>query len=444
MTLSRIAMPAGVYTFLTIAKHALMLRLEHGRTNGHHAKGRKSMRVLNKILFALSCTVLAQSAYAQQASDGVVKIGILNDQSGVYADFGGKSSVEAARMAVQDFGGKVLGVPVEIVSADHQNKPDVAASVARQWYDTEKVDAIMELTTSSVALAVQGLSKDKKKITMTTGAATTDLTGKQCSPYGFHWAYDTHALAVGTGGALVENGGNKWFFLTADYAFGYSLEEQTSKFVKSKGGQVLGAVRHPLAATDYSSFLLQAQSSGANVIGMANAGLDTANAIKQAAEFGLTQGGTRLAALLFTLAEVKGLGLKAAQGLTLTEGWYWDQSDENRAFAKKFHGEDRPHAEHDPCGHLLRRDAVSQGDPEGRHGRDRAGGKALHEMPVEDVFAKKGKVLSNGRMVYDMYLFQVKKPEESKSEWDMYKQLAKVPGDQAYLSVADSGCQATQ
>jgi branched-chain amino acid transport system substrate-binding protein len=227
-------------------------------STGFGTKGRKSMRVLNKILFALSCTVMAQSAYAQQASDGVVKIGILNDQSGVYADFGGKSSVEAARMAVQDFGGKVLGVPVEIVSADHQNKPDVAASIARQWYDTEKVDSIMELTTSSVALAVQGLSKDKKKITMTTGAATTDLTGKQCTPYGFHWAYDTHALAVGTGGALVENGGNKWFFLTADYAFGYSLEEQTSKFVKSKGGQVLGAVRHPLAATDYSSFLLQA------------------------------------------------------------------------------------------------------------------------------------------------------------------------------------------
>ena len=255
------------------------------------------MKVLNKALFALSCSVLAQSAVAQQASDGVVKIGILNDQSGVYADFGGKWSVEAARLAVQDFGGKVLGVPVEIVNADHQNKPDVASSIARQWYDTEKVDAIMELTTSSVALAVQGLSKEKKKIDIVTGAATTDLTGKQCSPYGFHWAYDTHALAVGTGGALVQNGGNKWFFLTADYAFGYSLEAETSKFVKSKGGQVVGSVRHPLSATDYSSFLLQAQSSGANVIGMANAGLDTANAIKQAAEFGITQGGTRLAAL---------------------------------------------------------------------------------------------------------------------------------------------------
>ncbi|RDI59295.1 amino acid/amide ABC transporter substrate-binding protein (HAAT family) [Microvirga subterranea] len=402
------------------------------------------MKILKKALFALSCTVMAQGAYAQQVSDNVVKIGILNDQSGVYADFGGKSSVEAARMAVQDFGGKVLGAPIEIVSADHQNKPDVAASVARQWYDTDKVDAIMELTTSSVALAVQGLSKDKKKINIVTGAATTDLTGKQCSPYGFHWAYDTHALAVGTGGALVENGGNKWFFLTADYAFGYSLENETSKFVKSKGGQVLGSVRHPLSANDFSSFLLQAQSSGANVVGLANAGLDTSNAIKQAAEFGLTQSGQRLAALLFTLAEVHGLGLKAAQGLTLTEGWYWDQSDENRAFAKRFMEKTgrMPNMIHvGTYSSVLQYLKAIQ-----KAGTDATEpvAKALHEMPVEDVFAKKGKVLPNGRMVYDMYLFQVKKPEESKSEWDMYTQLAKVPGDDAFIKASESGCQLTQ
>jgi branched-chain amino acid transport system substrate-binding protein len=402
------------------------------------------MQVLKKALFALSCSVLAQSAYAQQASDGVVKIGILNDQSGVYADFGGKSSVEAARMAVQDFGGKVLGAPIEIVSADHQNKPDIAANVARQWYDTEKVDAIMELTTSNVALAVQGISKEKKKINIVTGAATTDLTGKQCSPYGFHWAYDTHALAFGTGGALVENGGNKWFFLTADYAFGYSLESDTSKFVKSKGGQVLGAVRHPLGANDFSSFLLQAQSSGANVVAFASAGLDTSNAIKQAAEFGLTQGDTRLATLLFTLAEVKGLGLKAAQGLTLTEGWYWDQSDENRTFAKRFMEKTgrMPNMIHTGT-----YSAVSQYlKAVQKAGTDATEpvAKLLHEMPVEDVFAKKGKVLPNGRMVYDMYLFQVKKPDESKGPWDLYKQLAKVPGDDAFMKVAESGCQLTQ
>ncbi len=402
------------------------------------------MRVLKPILFALSCTVAAQAAYAQNISDNVVKIGILNDQSGVYADFGGKSSVAAAQMAVEDFGGKVLGANIEIVNADHQNKPDVASSIARQWYDADKVDSIMELTTSSVALAVQGLSKEKKKITMTTGAATTELTGKQCSPYGFHWAYDTHALAVGTGGALVENGGNKWFFLTADYAFGYSLEEQTSKFVKSKGGQVVGSVRHPLAATDYSSFLLQAQSSGANVIGMANAGLDTANAIKQAAEFGITQGGTRLAALLFTLAEVKGLGLQSAQGLTLTEGWYWDQNDDNRAFAKRFQAKTgkMPNMIHMGTYSTVMQylKAIQKAGTD----ETEAVAKALHEMPVQDAFTKNGKVLPNGRMVYDMYLFQVKKPEESKGEWDMYKQLATIPGDQAYMKVADSGCQLTQ
>jgi branched-chain amino acid transport system substrate-binding protein len=402
------------------------------------------MSVLKKVVFALSCTVLAQSAMAQQVSDNVVKIGILNDQSGVYADFGGKWSVEAAKMAVEDFGGKVLGAPIEVINADHQNKPDVASSIARQWYDTEKVDAIMELTTSSVALAVQGLSKEKKKIDIVTGAATTDLTGKQCSPYGFHWAYDTHALAVGTGGALVQNGGNKWFFLTADYAFGYSLEEETSKYVKSKGGQVLGSVRHPLGATDYSSFLLQAQSSGANVLGLANAGLDTANSIKQAAEFGLTQSGMRMAALLFTLAEVRGLGLEAAQGLTLTEGWYWDQSDENRAFGKRFQqrtGRMPNMIQVGTYSSVLQYLKAIQ-----KAGTDATEpvAKALHEMPVEDVFAKKGKVLPNGRMVYDMYLFQVKKPSESKGEWDAYTQLAKIPGDELFATVAESGCKLTQ
>lgn len=238
---------------------------------------RKNLIASVAFLLASSTAVLAQSA-----TDGKVKIGILNDQSGVYADFGGKSSVEAAKMAVEDFGGKVLDVPVEIVDADHQNKADIASNIARQWYDTEQVDAIMELTTSSVALAVQAIGKDKKKIDIVTGAATTDLTGKACSPYGFHWAYDTHALAVGTGGALVKQGGDSWFFLTADYAFGYSLEQQTSDYVKASGGTVVGAVRHPLSSQDFSSFLLQAQSSGAKVIGLANAGLDTSNAIKQA------------------------------------------------------------------------------------------------------------------------------------------------------------------
>src|SRR5829696_777942 len=238
---------------------------------------------------ALAAILLAPLSATPQVSTDAVKIGILNDQSGVCADFGGKWSYEAARMAVEDFGGKVLDKPVEVVTADHQNKPDIASNLARQWYDRDGVDAIMELTTSSVALAVQQLTKEKKRINIVTGIATTDLTGKQCSLYGFHWAYDTRALAVGTGGALVEQGGDTWFFLTADYAFGYSLEEETSRYVQSKGGKVFGKVRHPLSASDFSSFLLQAQGSKAKIVGLANAGLDTSNSIKSASEFGITQ-----------------------------------------------------------------------------------------------------------------------------------------------------------
>ncbi|WP_061937023.1 ABC transporter substrate-binding protein [Aureimonas sp. AU22] len=393
-------------------------------------------------LAALSTLLLAATVLpaAAQVSDGKVKIGILNDQSGVYADFGGRWSFEAAKMAVEDYGGKVLDAPIEVVNADHQNKPDVASNIARQWYDTEQVDSIMELTTSSVALAVQGLSKEKKKVTITTGAATVELTGKQCSPYGFHWAYDTHALAVGTGGALVKQGGDTWFFLTADYAFGYSLEEQTSNFVKANGGQVLGSVRHPLSTTDYSSFLLQAQSSGAKVIGMANAGLDTANAVKQAAEFGIVQGGQRLAALLFTLAEVHGLGLEAAQGLSLTEGFYWDRDDESRAFSQKFFERTQRMPNMIQAGTYSAVTQYLKAIEKAGTDETEAVSKALHEMPVEDVFARGGKVGANGRMIYDMYLMEVKTPAESTKPWDYYKVLATVPGAEAYIDPAKSGC----
>ena len=386
----------------------------------------------------------ALGAQAQQVSDNVVKIGILNDQSGVYADFGGKWSVEAARMAVEDFGGKVLNAPIEIINADHQNKPDVASGIARQWYDTDRVDAIMELTTSSVALAVQGISKDKKKINIVTGAATTDLTGKQCSPYGFHWAYDTRALAVGTGGALVEQGGSTWFFITADYAFGHSLEAETARYVTSKGGKVLGAVRHPLSTTDYSSFILQAQASGAKIVGFANAGLDTANSIKGAAEFGLVQGGQRLAALLFTLAEVHGMGLKAAQGLVLTEGYYWDLDDQSRGFAKRFIERTgrMPNMIHSGTYSAVTQylKAVQAAGTDATE----TVAKKMHEMPVDDFFARNGKVLANGRMIHDMYLFQVKAPEESKAPWDYYKHLSTIKGDQAFATLQESGCQVTQ
>lgn len=398
------------------------------------------MRTKSIILSALMTLAAGTATYAAEISDSKVKIGILNDQSGVYADFGGKYSYEAARMAAEDFGGTVLGAPIEVVTADHQNKPDVAANIARQWYDTEDVDAIMELTSSSVGLAVQALSTDKKKVTINTGAATIELTGAQCSPYGFHWAFDTNALAYGTGGALVQQGGDTWFFLTADYAFGYSLENSTAEFVKEHDGQVLGAVRHPLATTDYSSFLLQAQASGAKVIGLANAGLDTSNAIKQAAEFGIVAGGQRLAGLLFTLAEVHGLGLEAAQGLTLTEGFYWDRDDESRAFGKRFMERTgaMPNMIHAGTysavlSYLKAIEHAGSDDAE-------AVSKALKELPVNDVFAKNGRVAENGRMISDLYLLEVKKPEESTGPWDYYKVLATIPGEEAFIDPAKSGC----
>ncbi len=393
-------------------------------------------------ILASAAALLASTsmALAASVSDGKVKIGILNDQSGVYADFGGKGSVEAAKMAVEDFGGKVLDSAIEIVDADHQNKPDIASNIARQWFDTNQVDAIMELTTSSVALAVQAIAKEKKKIDIVTGAATTELTGKQCSPYGFHWAYDTHALAVGTGGALVKQGGKKWFFLTADYAFGYSLEGQTSEFVKANGGEVVGAVRHPLSNSDYSSFLLQAQSSGANVVGLANAGADTQNAIKQAAEFGITQSGQRLAALLFTLAEVNGLGLEAAQGLTLTEGFYWDRDDESRKFGERYMKRTGKMPNMIQAGTYSAVLQYLKAIQKAGTDETEAVAKQLHEMPVEDVFAGKGTVGPNGRMIKDMYLLEVKKPSESKKPWDYFKVLATIPGKEAYIDPAKSGC----
>lgn len=389
---------------------------------------------------AAAAAIIATPALAQSVSDGKVRIGILNDQSGVYADFGGLGSVEAAKMAVEDFGGTVLDMPIEVVSADHQNKADIASNIARQWYDTEQVDSIMELTTSSVALAVQALSQEKKKIDLVTGAATTDLTGKACSPYGFHWAYDTHALAVGTGGALVEAGGDSWFFLTADYAFGYSLEDNTAGIVKKKGGTVVGAVKHPLATTDFSSFLLQAQSSGAKVVGLANAGLDTQNAIKQAAEFGITAGGQKLAALLFTLAEVHGLGLETAQGLTLTESFYWDRNDASREWSNRYKERTgkMPNmiqaATYSGVLHYLNAIKAAGTD------ETEAVAAKMKETPVKDMFAENGKVLANGRMVSDVYLMEVKAPADSKGEWDYYTVKATIPGDQAYLAADKSGC----
>jgi branched-chain amino acid transport system substrate-binding protein len=387
-----------------------------------------------------ACGVLLASG----ASAEGVKIGILNDQSGVYADYGGKYSLEAARMAVEDFGGSVLGEKIEIVTADHQNKPDLATSIARRWYEVEGVDMITELTTSSVALAVQELSKEKKKIDIVVGAATSRITGDACTPYGFHWAYDTHALAVGTGGALVEAGGDTWFFMTADYAFGYALEKDTGDLVKAKGGKVLGSVRIPLNSSDFSSFLLQAQSSKAKIIGLANAGLDTTNSIKQAAEFGIVSGGQKLAGLLLTISEVHGLGLQAAQGLVLTEGFYWDQNDKTREFSARFikqtgHMPSMIHAGTYSATLQYLKAVKAAGTKDSD-----AVAKKLKELPVDDMFAQGGKVLENGRMVHDLYLFEVKKPSESKKPWDYYRQIAVVPGGKAFPSAKDSGCPLTK
>jgi branched-chain amino acid transport system substrate-binding protein len=391
---------------------------------------------------ALGAMSVAAPATAQGVREGV-KIGILNDQSGVYADYGGKYSLEAAKMAIEDFGGEVLGHKIELITADHQNKPDLATAIARRWYDTEGVDMITELTTSSVALAVQELSNDKKKIDIVVGAATSRITGDACTPYGFHWSFDTHALAVGTGGALVESGGDTWFFLTADYAFGYALEKDTSDIVKAKGGKVVGSVRIPLNSSDFSSFLLQAQSSKAKIVGLANAGLDTTNSIKQAAEFGIVKSGQKLAGLLMTLSEVNGLGLEAAQGLILTEGFYWDHDDKSRAFAERFikrtgRMPSMIHAGTYSATLSYLKAVKAAGTKESD-----AVARKLKELPVDDAFAQ-GKVLANGRMVHDLYLFEVKKPQESKKPWDYYKQLAVVPGDKAFFTAKDSGCPLTK
>lgn len=389
---------------------------------------------------AATALIRAGSARSARAEETPIRIGILNDQSGVYADFGGKWSVAAAEMAVEDFGGQVLGRPVEIFNADHQNKPDLASSIARKWYDNDHVDAIMELTTSSVALAVQALSKEKRKINIVTGAATTDLTGKQCSPYGFHWVYDTHSQAVGTGGALVEHGGKTWFFITVDYAFGHSLQEQTSKFVKAKGGAVVGSVLYPLGVTDYSTYLLQAKASKAQVVGLANAGLDTINCLKGAAEFDIAKGGQKIATLLLTLAEVHGLGLPAAQGAVLTEAYYWDLNDRMRDLGQRFM---KRTGRMPNMVHAGTYSAVLQylkATRAAESAATEAVAKQLHALPVDDAFAPKGKVLANGSMVHDMYLFEVKTPQESKGPWDYYKLLATVPADEAFETASASGC----
>jgi branched-chain amino acid transport system substrate-binding protein len=390
---------------------------------------------------AAALAVAAGAAQAQ-VSDGVVKIGVLNDQSSLYADIGGPGSVTAAKMAVEDYlKSSKSKLKVEVIAADHQNKPDVGSQIARQWYDVDKVDAIFDVPNSGVALAVNQVTRDKGKAFIDTGAASSDLTGKACSPNTIHWLYDTWNLAHGTGSAVVKTGGDSWFFLTADYAFGHALERDTAEVVKANGGKVVGAVRHPLNTQDFSSFLLQAQASKAKVIGLANAGGDTINSIKQAAEFGIVKGGQTLAGLLVFLSDVHGLGLDKAQGLVLTETFYWDLNDQTRAWTKRFaaqNGGKYPTMDHagvySGVLHYLKAvDAAKTDD----------GTKVIakmKELPTDDPLFGKGRVRQDGRKLHPAYLFEVKKPSESKYPYDYYKLRATIPADQAFRPENEGGC----
>ena len=392
---------------------------------------------------AVFLTGVSTAAMAQgKLSGDSVKIGVLTDMSGVYADYGGPGAVAAAKMAVKDFGGKMFGKPIEVVNADHQNKPDIAKNVTQQWFDRDGVDMTVENLNSAVALTVQALGKEKNKITIVTGAATARMTYEDCAPgTGVHYLMDTIALSNVVGKAIVKDGGDSWFFLTADYAFGHSLEKDTGEVVKAAGGTVKGAVRHPLSTGDFSSFLLQAQSSGAKVVGLANAGGDTVNSIKAAAEFGLTKK-QNLAALLMLITDVHAIGLNTAQGLYLTEGWYWDLNPETRAWAQKYEAEmkKKPNSNHasvySSTMHYLKAVQAAGTDDTA------AVMKKMQETPINDMFAKNGKLRPDGRMVHDMYLFQVKKPSESKGAWDYYNLKGTIKGEDAFQPMAQSRCAA--
>ncbi|MEI6720267.1 MAG: ABC transporter substrate-binding protein [Betaproteobacteria bacterium] len=388
---------------------------------------------------ALPALAFAQAKPAAGISDGVVRIGLILDMSSLYADITGEGSATAARMAVEDFGGKVLGAPIEVIAADHQNKADIAATTAREWYDTRKVDVIADVAASATALAALEVARQKNKIIMFSGPGTNRLTNENCSPVSIHYAYDTYALAAGTGRGVMKTGGDTWFFLTADYAFGHSLEKDTSEVVKADGGKVLGSVRHPLNASDFSSFLLQAQASKAKVIGLANAGGDTINAIKAANEFGITKTQS-LAGLLVFINDIHSLTLNTTQGMLLTESYYWDLNEDTRKWAKRFFEKMKKMPNMVQAGtyssvmHYLK--AVQAA------GTDETGPvmAKMKATPVNDFFAKNGKIREDGRMIKDMYLFEVKKPSESKYPWDYYKLKATIPGEQAFLPVAKSVC----
>ena len=398
------------------------------------------MNLKRKLLSAAVLALTAGAAHAQ-ISGGVVKIGVLNDQSSLYADLSGQGSVLAAKMAIEDFGAAKKGIKTEVIFADHQNKADVGSQIATKWYDAEGVDVIVDTPNSGVALAVNQITRDKKKAFLVSGAATADLSGKACSPNTLHWTYDTWMLANGTGNAIVKTGGDSWFFLTADYAFGHALERDTEAVVLKSGGKVLGKVRHPLNTQDFSSFLLQAQASKAKIVGLANAGGDTTNAIKQASEFGIVKGGQNLAGLLVFLTDVHALGLEKAQGLIFTESWYWDLNDASRAWTKRFaaaNGGKYPTMVHagvySAVLHYLKAVEATKSDD---------GTKVVEQMkktPTDDPLFGKGAVRADGRKIHPAYLVEVKKPSESKAPYDYYKIRATIPADQAFRPMAEGGC----
>lgn len=409
-------------------------------TNRRSLSKEETVTLKKSILSAAMLLGMATSALAQISGD-VVRIGVLTDMAGPYSDNLGAGSLLAAQMAVEDFGGKVNGKPIEILSADHQNKADLGSSLARGWFDVDGVDVITELGSSAVALAVQELARERNRLALHTGAGTPDLTGKACSPVGIQWSYDNYAYGNVVATTMIERGLTKWFFITADYAFGHSLEASASQFVNAAGGEIIGTARHPLNNADFSSLLLQAQSSGAQVVALANAGADMSTALKQANEFGLAQAGQELVSLMINLPDVHAMGLENSQGLVFTEGFYWDMNEEVRAwserFKERFNG--RPPASlqasvYEAVMHYLQ--AVE------KTGTDDATivAQQMRDTPINGFYTKNGYIREDGRVIRDMYLFQVKSPEESKESWDYYKTLATIPGEKAFRPLADGGC----
>jgi branched-chain amino acid transport system substrate-binding protein len=392
---------------------------------------------------AVAAAIAALSGAAQaQYSDGVIKIGVLTDLSALYADITGPGSVWAARKAVEDFGAAAKGMKVEVIAADHQNKPDVGSNIARQWLDVDKVDAIADVPTSSVGLAVNQIVREKNKVMLNSGTASSDLTNKACSPNTVHWTYDTVMLSNGTGKAIVKTGGDTWFFLTADYAFGHALERDTEAVVLANGGKVLGKVRHPFPGQDFSSFLLQAQASKAKVIGLANAGGDTINSVKQAAEFGITKGGQSIAGLLMFISDIHSLGLATTQGIMLTESFYWDLNDNTRAWSKEFAAANKGRMPsmvqagvYGAVLHYLKAVEALKSDADGVKVVEQ-----MKKMPTDDKLFGKGMIRVDGRKIHDAYLFEVKKPAESKGPWDYYKLRATIPGNEAFRPLDKSEC----